>query len=61
MTDQPETRPTPPRPRVRDTTPELDRVYAERIARDGFAAVAKASHWIMKGERMPNRPKEEAA
>lgn len=51
----------PARPRVRDTDDRLDALYRERIARDGFATAAKASHWIMKGERMPNRPKEEAA
>lgn len=43
------------RPRVRGTTPAMDALYRMMIDRDGFASVARRSHWILEGERMPDR------
>lgn len=50
---------TDTRPRVRDTDPALDATFRELIARHGFAVVARRAHWILYGERLPER--EEAA
>lgn len=48
------------RPPVRGMDEHMDRVFREHIASQGFARTAKRAPWLLYGERLPVRAREEA-